>query len=189
MPAAGSQPACRNHRSVLHACAMVLLIAVSSYTPAADLPALEYQVKAAFLLNFARFIEWPETSFAGPHASFAICILGDDPFGPALTQIVTGETVGRRNLVVHRIRRLPEPNSCHVLYIHPAEKDIAKTLAGLGPGILTVGEGAPFLRDGGMIAFVVEDRRVRFDVNRRAAEGASLKISARLLAVARLVEK
>ena len=90
-----------------------------------DQPPSEYQVKAAFLLNFTKFIDWPETVFGAPEAPISICILGDDPFGPGLDRIIEGETVNNRRLVVQRVRRLPLP-SCHVLFIGREEKDVPK---------------------------------------------------------------
>lgn len=150
--------------------------------------ALEYQVKAAFLLNFTKFIDWPPTS--GDAASpIAICILGKDPFGRALDEIVQGEALNGRPLVVQRITLLPAPQSCHIVFIDSSEKDIPKSLSSIGSGILTVGEGEKFARMGGMIAFVIEDRHVRFDINQTAAAKAGLKLSSKLLSVARSVEK
>jgi len=97
--------------------------------------------------------------------------------------------VNGRKVAVQRIKRAPEPRSCQVLFIGGAERNITKTLAGLGPGVLTVGEGEGFLHGGGMISFVIDNRRVRFDINQTVAENARLKVSSRLLSVARLVEK
>ena len=151
--------------------------------------AAEYPVKAAFLLNFTRFIEWPSEAFENARSPLAICILGDDPFGDTLNQLVKGETVNGRKLVVQRIRRAPPPKSCQVLFVSTSEKDLPKILTGLGPGVLTVGEADGFLRDGGIIAFVIENRRVRFDINQSAAANASLTMSARLLNVARSVQR
>ena len=155
---------------------------------AADAP-LEYQVKAAFLLNFTKFVEWPAAAFAAPDSPVAICVLGDDPFGGALDQMVQGEVVNGRKLIVQRITHAPLPKTCQVLFIGKSEKDVPNTLAAVGPGVLTVGEGESFLRDGGVIAFIVEDRRVRFDINRTAAAHAGLKLSSQLMKVARFVEK
>ncbi len=149
---------------------------------------LEYQVKAAFLLNFTKFVEWPESAFADPGSPVAICILGDDPFGAALDQVAAGETANGRKVTIQRIKRVPPPKSCQVLFVSKAEKDFAKTVPALGSGVLTVGEAEGFIRAGGMIAFVIENRRVRFDINQGAAEMAELKLSAKLLAVARAVE-
>jgi hypothetical protein len=170
---------------------MVLLLfglASRSVCEAADNPLPEYQVKAVFLLNFTKFIEWPDAAFANPEAPINICVLGDDPFGQVLDSTVAGERIGSRRLVVQRTRRLL-PKSCQVVFVGRSEKDLLKLLAGVGPGVLTVGEGEGFLREGGIIAFVVENRRVRFDVNQAAASNASLKISSKLLNVARSVEK
>ena len=147
----------------------------------------EYEVKAAFLLNFTRFVEWPGLVDTGD-APFSICILGDDPFGPVLDRIVEGESVNGRRLAIRRIGR-PHLNSCQVVFFAGHEKDTAKILAGLSPGVLTIGDGAAFLREGGMIAFVLENRRVRFDINQSAAAKAGIRISSKLLSVARSVEK
>jgi hypothetical protein len=158
-------------------------------SPATPQQASEYQLKAAFLLNFTKFVEWPATAFEEAGSPIAICILGDDPFGATLNQLVEGEVVNGRKVAAVRIRRAPPPKSCQVLFVGGSEKDVSKILAGLGPGVLTVGEGAGFLRDGGMIAFVMENRRVRFEINQGAATNASLTMSSRLLSVARNVEK
>jgi len=150
---------------------------------------LEYQVKAAFLLNFTKFIEWPASAFDAPDSPIVICILGDDPFGKTLDQIVAGEVVAGRKIVVQRIRRLPPIKSCQELFVYRQEKEVLKTLPAMGPGVLTIGEGESFVRDGGMIAFVVENRRVRFGINESAAASAGLKLSSKLLNVAKSVEK
>jgi hypothetical protein len=148
---------------------------------------LEYDVKAAFLLNFTRFIEWPAGSLDGPDTPLSICILGDDPFGAALDHVVQGEVVNGRRVNVVRVKHLPPPKGCEVVFV-AQQKDV-KALAEVRPGVLTVGEGEGFLREGGMIAFVIEDRRVRFEVNRRAAETAGLKLSSQLLTVAKNFER
>jgi len=168
---------------------LALALAVGSLARAAEGPVSEHQVKAAFLLNFTRFVDWPASAFESPASSLTICILGDDPFGGALDQVVEGESVNGRKVEVQRMRRTPAPKSCQVLFVSRSEKDIPATLAAAGPGVLTVGDRDGFLRDGGVIAFVVEDRRVRFDVSLRAAQRGSLSISSRLLNVARSVQK
>ena len=176
--------------SSLRAAIVLLTLCLSEVhgLEAAAQPPSEYQVKAAFLLNFTKFIDWPESSFSSPDTPISICILGDDPFGAGLDRIVEGETVNSRRITIQRVHRLPLPG-CHVLFIGQDEKDIPRTVAGLRPGILTVGEGERFLRQGGMIAFVIDSRRVRFDVNQPAAANAGLQISSKLLSVARNVEK
>jgi hypothetical protein len=171
--------------------AIVLTAVVAMFTVscmAAD-ESLEYQVKAAFLLNFTKFVEWPPMAFADANSPVAICILGDDPFGSPLDKLVDGEMVGGRKVIVQRVRRAPQPGSCQVLFISRGVKDISQIPADPGPGVLTVGESDSFLHDGGIVHFVIENRRVRFDINQAAAEKAGLRISARLLNVARAVEK
>ena len=160
-----------------------------SPVPAAAQAALEYEVKAAFLLNFTKFIDWPASAFATPAAPFTICILGRDPFGQALDQTVEGESVNGRKLAVRRISQSPELQGCQVVFVDSGEKEVRKILNGLKNGVLTVGQGEGFMREGGMIAFVIENRRVRFDINQSAAENAGLRLSSKLLSVARSVEK
>jgi hypothetical protein len=150
---------------------------------------LEYQVKAAFLLNFAKFVEWPASAFPEPDSPISICILGVDPFGKTLDQLIAGESVNGRKLAIERVKRTPPPKSCQVLFLSKAERETNKTLPALGPGVLTVGEGDNFVHEGGVIGFIIENRRVRFDINQTAAENAELKLSSKLLSVARSVEK
>ena len=150
---------------------------------------LDYEVKAAFLLNFTKFTDWPASAFADTGAPLTICILGRDPFGRALDDVLQGEDVSGHKLAARRIGQAPEPRACQVLYIGAGEKDTRAILSGLGSGVLTVGDGDAFLREGGMIAFVLENRRVRFNIRPSVAEAAGLKLSSRLLSVARSVEK
>ncbi len=168
-------------------CLWVLALTPSLRAIEASAPS-EYQIKAAFLLNFTKFIEWPANEGAG--SPFSICVVGDDPFGPVLDQLVEGETVAGRKIAVRRIRaeaRVEPPGSCEILYVAKQEQNLHGVLSGAGPGVLTVGEGDGFLDSGGMIAFVLEDRRVRFNIDQGAAQRAGLKLSSRLLGVARSV--
>jgi hypothetical protein len=148
---------------------------------------LEYQVKAAFLLNFTKFIEWHALPETAPDSVFTICILGEDPFGTVLDRTVEGETVNGRKLVVQRVDHIS--NACQILYISRSEKGSKELLGKVDPGTLTVGEGDGFTREGGMIAFVLDNRRVRFTINLSATRNALLTLSSRLLAVAKAVEK
>jgi len=148
---------------------------------------LEYQVKAAFLLNFVKFVEWPRTAFTASDAPISICILGDDSVANALSQMVAGEVVTGRKLAVEKVKRAALPKTCQALFINKSEKDVPGSLAAFKTGVLTVGEEESFLREGGMIAFVIENRRVRFDINQGAAQNAGLKLSSKLLSVARSV--
>ena len=166
------------------ACAVFLIL-----TSLAAEPALEYEVKAAFLLNFTKFVEWTPTAFADSDSPIAICIVGKDPFGRTLDELVQGEAVNGRRVIVRRLSQIPSPQTCQVVYVEGPYKEFSKTLNGLGRGVLTVGEEESFVRNGGIIAFVIENHRVRFDINQTAAETAGLKLSSKLLSVARTVQK
>jgi hypothetical protein len=146
----------------------------------------EYDVKGAFLLNFARFVEWPRTSERGA-SPLSICILGDDPFRDSLNRLVSGESIGSRPLVVKHLGKWSD--ACEILFIPASYPSQASLLAEIGPGVLTVGETPEFLRDGGIISFAVVGQRVRFDINRQAADRSGLRLSSRLLGVARTVLK
>jgi hypothetical protein len=175
--------------SASHTCIWLPVVLLSFLISAQAAEPLDYQVKAAFLLNFAKFVEWPPSAFPNPTSPMEVCILGADPFGTALDQIVDGETVNARQVVVQRITGGRPLKSCNVLFIGSIERQGPKLLSGLDPGMLTVGDSPNFLHEGGMIAFVLEKRRVRFDVNLKAAENAGFKISSKLLNVARSVER
>jgi hypothetical protein len=175
---------------LLCACAALLPagLCVGPVRGAATEEAVEYQVKAAFLLNFTKFVVWPEAAFADAGSPLRICVLGDDPFDGTLSQIVEGEAVGGRKLVVERLRRPPAPQYCQVLFVSRTEEDSLGTIPDAGSGVLTVGEGEQFLRHGGIIAFAIVNRRVRFDIDHAAAARAKLQLSSRLLSVARSVK-
>jgi hypothetical protein len=163
----------------------LLSILTAGFPLRIDGEAIEYQVKAAYLLNFIRFTEWPSNAFMDAESPFTICVLGEDPFGSTLDQILSGETVNGRKVQAKRIKNAPGSGACQVLYI----AEPAKNPPPVGPGVLTVGEGQGFVKEGGIIAFVLDNRRVRFGINQTAAAGAGLKLSARLLNVAGFVEK
>lgn len=162
--------------------------ALSAQEPNAVRSAPEAQVKAAFLLNFARFVDWPSSGFPNPSTPLTICVVGRDPFGPALDAVVAGETVGSRPIEIRRIESSSK-GQCHLAFIASAEDKPVPYIPLISPNVLTVGEGEAFLRAGGIISFVVENRRVRFSINQSAAQRAGLRISSRLLSLARTVER
>lgn len=153
-------------------------------------PSTEYQVKAAFLYNFAKFIEWPPASFSSDSAPFLICVLGRDPFGKELQNITREKMVNGHRFEIDRLSDLQQIRGCHILFVSAAEKTpLTQILEKLrGASVLTVGDSQGFAEKGGMINFVLEDDRVRFEVNREAAGEAGLKISSKLLSVARLAK-
>lgn len=149
----------------------------------------EYQLKAVFLFNFAQFVEWPPTAFPEAGAPIYIGVLGDDPFGPILEQVVRGETIHHRRLVIKRSRQLEDLKACHLLFISRSEEgQLAQILAGVaGASILTVGETEQFAHRGGVINFTLQENKIRFEINLHAAERAGLKISSKLLQLATVV--
>jgi hypothetical protein len=145
---------------------------------------LEYRVKAAYLFNFTKFVDWPANA-PPADAPLTICVAGTSPFGHTLEETVRGELVSGRALTTRVVR---EPDGCHVLFI-PKRVAAAPLLrqAGTRP-ILTVGESEEFLRDGGVINFVMQDGKVRFEISQDAAARAQLRISSRLLRLAVIPE-
>jgi len=164
---------------------IVLTALLASMTSVGAPGSLEYAVKATYLLKFTRFIAWPQAALGGGE-SFNICILGPDPFGATLSQVVAGEQIAGRKIEIQRLERDPAPGACQVLYIGEHEERPRFT-GEPGRAVLTIGEGSDFARNGGMIGFVIENRRVTFDINWRAAETSGLKLSSGLLTVARTV--
>ena len=148
----------------------------------------EYEVKAAFLYNFAKFVEWPQAAFDRLRAPLALCIFGADPFGGELDLAVRRKTAQGRPVVVRRLAGLGELAPCHVLFVGSAERErFAEVLdAVAGKSVLTVGEDDDFARAGGMISFVVRGTRVRFSIDVGAAERVGLRLSSRLLDLAEL---
>jgi hypothetical protein len=148
----------------------------------------EREVKAVFLLNFVQFVEWPSSAFARPDAPVVIGVLGDDPFGPLLDEVVAGEVVKGRKLSVARFRRVEEVKTCHVLFVSPSEAaTYERILTALSSRpMLTVGETTNFTTLG-MVRFLTESNRVRLEVNVEAAKSAGLTISSNLLRAARIV--
>lgn len=150
----------------------------------------EYQVKAAFLYNFAKFVDWPAAAFASENSPFVIGVLGDDPFGSVLDKTVDNKSVHERKIVVRRYKKVDEAKACHILFISRSEKkQVAKDLERLDKSsTLTVGDMEQFLQQGGMVNFIIEDKKVRLEINPDAAERANLKISSKLLQVAHIVK-
>ena len=146
--------------------------------------ASEYDVKAAFLYNFTKFVEWPPSAFSSD-GSMWLCVLGEDPFSKSL-DLIASEGVGGRKLQVLRTPKLAEPGVCQILFISRSERDrmpeILKELR-TSP-VLTVADTDGFLDHGGIINFKLEGSKVRFEINQEAAERAGLKISSKLLQLA-----
>ena len=148
----------------------------------------EYEVKAAFLYNFARFVEWPRDPDSD--GEFVVTVLGRDPFGSALDNTLRGKTVDQRQIVVRRISRSEDVGRSQIVFICDSEKErlpaILKSLE--AAPVLTVGEMDEFAERGGVIRFKVEQDRIRLEINVAAAERSRLRISSQLLKLARIVD-
>ena len=141
---------------------------------------LEYQVKAVYLFNFAKFIEWPAEAPPGP---ITICVASQNPFGDVLEETLRGEMVNGRPLAM-RVIPGPEPG-CHVVFVPQGAATATYLRAVEGSPTLTVGETPDFLSQGGIISFILEGGKVRFQIDSKAAERADLRISSHLLRLAR----
>jgi hypothetical protein len=177
-------------RGVFRPAAWLLGLALASHTvhgqPAAvpERPVDEYRVKAAVLYNLAKFVSWPASAFAHPDAPFVICVLGTDPFGAKLDDVVRGHRVSHREV---RAQRVSHPgDGCHLLFVAQSEyrrlPDILEQSR--GRRVLTVGEGEDFTTLGGMVGLRTKGNHVRFDINLAAATAEQLNVSARLLSLA-----
>jgi hypothetical protein len=148
-----------------------------------------YAVKTAFLFNFAKFIEWPPSSFASPQSPYTICILGQDPFGQLLDDSLQGKVIGNRPTAVRRLKDKAEARGCQMVFVSSSENThLSEILEGLkGASVLLVGETSGFAAAGGTIEFTLEDDHVRFIINSDAADRSGLRFSSKLLALAKIV--
>jgi len=157
----------------------------------------EYLIKAGFIYNFANLVQWPSTSFAQPDSPIVIVILGEDHFGTTLDHALEGKKVNARSFVIKRARSVSElqralgpQKECQILYVSSSEMPhLGEAIQLLkGVPVLTIGETPGFAKNGGIINLILEDNKVRFEVNVQAAKEADLNISSRLLALARIVQ-
>jgi hypothetical protein len=155
----------------------------------ASAPSREYQVKAVFLFNFAQFVDWPPAVFAQDSDPLAICVLGNDPFGSYLDDIVRGEQVNSRRLTILRYHAPDEIRGCQVLFVSKSEsRNLEKTLASArAMDALTVSDADDFAARGGMIQLATENGKIRIKINVSAAKASSLTISSKLLRSAEIV--
>lgn len=177
-------------RAQFCALAVAALLSVGGTSARAqDSPSVEYQVKAAFLFNFAKFVDWPPGSYQDEKTPITICVFGYDPFGSALDEIIRGKSINNRELVKRRIDKAGELKTCQIVFVSAREdKFLLEILSNLkGVSALVVGEGENFAERGGEIQFYLENNRVRFAINVDAVQRARLNVSSKLLALAKIV--
>jgi len=177
---------------------MVAVVVLAAFVSAFAAPvqvqgqaAEEHEVKAAFLYNFTKFVEWPRGAFRDDGAPVVVGVFGPDPFGAALDEIVAGKVAGERPFVIRRLDSSDGLAECHVLFVSSAKAaEFVRLLPSLAHRpILTLGETDRFCESGGVVQFVMRQRKVRFRINVTAAERAGLKISSRLLDLAEVVRQ
>jgi uncharacterized protein DUF4154 len=149
----------------------------------------EYDLKLAFLLNFAKFVEWPSDAFPNEKAPITLCVFGTDPFGRSLDEIVQGKTANNREFAIRRTAKPEDLRGCQIIFISDAERErLAEVFESLKrSSVLLVGESDGFAPRGGCIQFYLEDNKVRFSINVDAVQRARLTVSSKLLALARIV--
>jgi hypothetical protein len=147
---------------------------------------MEYQTKAAFLFNFAKFVNWPSRKFTEPDSPLIIGVVGSDPFGGLLEEQVQDQRINDRTVVVHHIQSMQELRKCHIIFVCRSEAGrLGPILAEVrGENVLTVGDNDQFITRGGMINFVMVGGAVHFQINDSAARHAGLKISSKLSSLA-----
>lgn len=149
----------------------------------------EYEIKAAFLLNFAKFVEWPSDAFPNDIAPINLCVIRYDPFGSALDDTIRGKIISNRQLLARRMNELPDLRSCQMVFVSDREdKRLPEILSSVkGSNALIVGESEDFAERGGGVQFYVENSRLRFAVNVDAVQRARLTVSSKLLMLAKIV--
>lgn len=187
-------PVARNRVAWVHIARSFLTLALF-LTPgleAAEIkPAItrETDLKAVFLFNFTQFVDWPPEAFAEAGAAFVLCVLGDDPFGESLDEVVAGEAMQNHPIVTRRFRELEGISTCHLLYVSASESQRLEYIFDAldGAHVLTVGETDQFSFHNGIIQFLLVDNRLRLRINVEAAKAAKLSISSQLLRQAEIV--
>lgn len=172
------------HATAIAAAALLCMSLGTAFAQSS--PSREHRVKAVFLFNFAQFVEWPDSAFAGPKDPLVVGILGEDPFQDFLDEVVKGESVRNRPIVVKRFKKPEDIKSCHVLFIGASEAPRLDTIITSlkERQILTVGESETFYSRGGMVCFTTEGGKVRLKINLDAVQEANLIVSSKLLRLA-----
>jgi hypothetical protein len=174
----------------MQACAVAFL-ALAGAIPTRPQAALsvEYEVKAAFLFNFAKFVDWPSDAFQSEKTPISLCVFRHDPFGSALDEVIREKAINNRELQARRINDLAQLKACQLVFVSRKEEgQLPEILNNLkGASALVVGESADFAEHGGAVQFFLENNKLRFAINVDAIQRARLQVSSKLLALARIV--
>jgi hypothetical protein len=178
----------KSRAGVLVVCLWGALLGAAGNSMAASPEQTEHEIKAAMLYNFAMFVEWPDSAMPAPGEPLIVGILGKDPFGEVLDEMMAGERIHGHPIEVRRYPRVSDLEICQLLFISDsAGKRLGEIIQVVdASGVLTVGESQGFSKQGGMIGFVREGRKIRFEINIDAAQRAGFKISSKLLRLAKV---
>ncbi len=185
----------RASRLLRHCARAVLPYAASILTAFCTLPcesdaalaaSAEYSVKAAYLVKLGIFVQWPKTAFDSPQSPVVLCVAGADPFGSLLDKMVEGQHIGERAIVVRRLKTVARNSGCTILFVAGSdEQSVDDALAAVsGTGVLTVAENQHDGAAAPIVDFVIQDGRVRFTIDDRAAAQNGISVSSHLLDLA-----
>jgi hypothetical protein len=187
-PKMSASPTLRKKKAPFRMLVAAICLLLPANTSAQSAPG-EYGVKATFLLNFARLVEWPTTAFAGPRAPVTVGLMSSESSFEELERSLDGKPVGRRRVAARRISKADEAIGFHMVFLDSSNAGASAAVAKAthGHAVLLVGESEGFAKNGGAIGFFNEGNKIRFEINPRATEAAGLHVSSRLLRVARIV--
>lgn len=183
----------RGHRTAARcgsAIALVAAVVACAAPPVAASDDVEYPVKAEFLERFTHFVKWPAASFASAHSTFVVCVMGTNPFGGYLANLVATRRLQGRPAELRSVSDPTKLDGCHLVFIAASERDHLESIIKhtYGRPILTVGDTEGFARAGVLINLYIDDDNVRFEINVAAVNDSGLKFSSKLYKLARLVE-
>ena len=167
----------------------IVATSVASVARPVEIGAGEYEIKAAFVYNFAQYVDWPEDAFPAGNSSVSFCVLGRDPFSGELERLTAAESIGGRSLEFRQVYDVAAARRCHVFFLsaNAAANEAALLEALRGSYTLVVGETPTILEYGGAIRLYLASRKVRFEINVEATRAQGLKVSSQLLKLARRV--
>lgn len=173
-----------------HLFLVTLVLLQGSQHVLAQAPSREYQLKAVFLFNFTQFVDWPASAFENDQAPVVIGVMGENPFGNYLARTVSGEKINGHPMAVQYYKNEEEIKSCHILFVNIREtKRLEEALEAVeGKNILTVGDDPDFLKQGGMIRFVMNNNKIKLQINMEACKESKMVLSSKLLRLAEIVK-
>lgn len=169
---------------------MLFVMVTGGISDAAEAVSREYKLKAAFIYNFAKFVEWPDSCYPNAGSPFVIGVLGRNPFGDELAITVRGRKIHGRMIEIRNVRTAAEARGLQILFVSAGEeRNFVAMKDSPGSGVLSVGESVLFAKQGGIINFLLEGNKLRFEINMAAANRSGLKVSAQLQKLASTIHR